>query len=379
MNTVCHGDNRTLRCHECNFVVKVPLLAHKQKALCPRCGYLLTRKNLFAVERIVAFASSALICLFLALGFSFLGFKANGREQSISIVEGLEVLVEQDYLFLAVIQLLCIAAIPAAILMGLLYLTVPALLQRTPPGAKHVIKGVYALLPWSMAEIFLIGVMVSLIKISSLAEISIGLGFYAFIGFTVFMVLTFLNMDKQQLLGMFEAHSKPKPIDRSLSIQTTLALLFTSVLLYIPANVLPIMTTRFLGNDEPSTILQGVVLLWQSGSYPVATIIFIASVLVPVAKLIILFWLTFSVSKETKIKQTERIFWYRITEFIGRWSMVDVFVVAILVSLIQLGNTMSIYPGPAALAFCAVVVLTMLAAMTFDTRLIWTEDGHDRN
>ena len=115
----------------------------------------------------------------------------------------------------------------------------------------------------------------------------------------------------------------------------------------------------------------GVLLMWEHGSYPVALVIFVASIMVPLAKLGSLIWLCWSVSrKETRLLR-QRTSLYRITEFVGRWSMVDVFVVAILVALIQLGGILTIRPGPAALAFSGVVIITMLAAESFDPRLIW--------
>lgn len=155
------------------------------------------------------------------------------------------------------------------------------------------------------------------------------------------------------------------------SLQRTLALLFTAVILYIPANVLPIMTTLQLGKGEPSTILGGVVLLIKLGSYPIAAVIFIASVMVPLAKLLALFYLVWTAyqAEPASAIQCTRI--YRMTELVGKWSMVDVFVVAILVALIQLTGLLVILPGPAAVAFGGVVVATMLAAHAFDTRLIW--------
>ena len=125
------------------------------------------------------------------------------------------------------------------------------------------------------------------------------------------------------------------------SISRTLALGLTSVILYIPANVFPIMTTQQLGSSLDSTILGGVILLWQMGSYPVAAVIFIASVLVPLGKLIALGALCWSVIRGHVARRRERTVLYRITEFVGRWSMVDVFVVAILVALIQLGGVLS--------------------------------------
>ncbi len=155
------------------------------------------------------------------------------------------------------------------------------------------------------------------------------------------------------------------------SLQRTLALLFTAVLLYIPANVLPIMTTTQLGTTEPSTILGGVVLLIHHESYPIAAVIFIASVMVPTGKMMSIVWLCWSVSRRQKTSHQQRTKMYRVTEFVGKWSMTDVFVVAILVALIQMGGLLSITAGSAAIAFGGVVVVTMLAAESFDPRLIW--------
>ena len=154
-------------------------------------------------------------------------------------------------------------------------------------------------------------------------------------------------------------------------LQWTVALVVTAALLYIPANVLPIMTTSTLGKPTDSTILGGVVLLIHHGSYPIAAVIFIASVMVPISKLIALSWLCWTVARGEPRSYRERTRMYRLTELVGKWSMTDVFVVAILVALIQLGGLMQITPGPAAVAFGGVVIFTMLAAEFFDPRLIW--------
>jgi paraquat-inducible protein A len=159
------------------------------------------------------------------------------------------------------------------------------------------------------------------------------------------------------------------------SIQRTCALLATAVLLYIPANMLPIMTTTQLGRATHSTILGGVVLLAHHGDYPIAAVIFIASVFVPIGKLCTLSWLCWTVARRQPTSHRERARMYRLTELVGKWSMTDVFVVAILVALIHLGGLLRITPGPAALAFGGVVISTMLAAHTFDPRLIWDHLG----
>jgi len=158
---------------------------------------------------------------------------------------------------------------------------------------------------------------------------------------------------------------------KSDSIQRTLALLVTACLLYIPANLYPIMYTDQLGSTEASTILGGVVLLIDLGSVPVALVIFVFSVMVPTGKIMAIFYLVWTVERHSVLGPRQRSIMYRVTEFIGKWSMVDVFVVAILVALVQVGGLLVIRPGIAALSFAGVVIVTMLAAESFDSRLIW--------
>ncbi len=153
------------------------------------------------------------------------------------------------------------------------------------------------------------------------------------------------------------------------SLQRTWALMIGALLLYFPANLLPILRVDSVTGDSASTIMGGVVQFWQQEDYPVAIIIFSASVMIPVIKIIAIVVLCLAARNGRNARTMTRL--YRVTEVIGRWSMVDVFVVAILVAVVQLGSTISIHPGAAALSFAAVVVLTMLAAMSFDPRLIW--------
>ena len=155
------------------------------------------------------------------------------------------------------------------------------------------------------------------------------------------------------------------------ALTRTWALMISAGLLYLPANLLPVLDVESsVKGTQKSTIISGVIQFWQDGDYPVAIIIFTASVLIPILKVIALVWLCIAARRGTTHPVgTTRL--YRVTEFIGRWSMVDVFVVAILVGVVQLGAVMSIRPGAGVLAFAGVVILTMLAAMSFDPRLIW--------
>jgi len=160
-----------------------------------------------------------------------------------------------------------------------------------------------------------------------------------------------------------------------LNLQRSWVFLLTALLLYFPANFLPIMITNSLGTRTSNTIAGGVLLLWDHGSYFIASIIFIASLLVPIVKFIALFALCLSETFDLRLDAYNKTTIYRMTEYVGRWSMIDVFVVAFLAGFIQMGEIMSIYPGPAALAFAAMVIFTMLAANSINPKQFW--DKHD--
>jgi paraquat-inducible protein A len=154
-------------------------------------------------------------------------------------------------------------------------------------------------------------------------------------------------------------------------LSRTWALVLAALVLYIPANALPITITSALGTKQADTILSGVIYFLQTGSWEIAVVIFVASVFVPLAKLAILLFLLISVQYRSCWRPRDRTSLYRLTELVGRWSMVDIYVVTILVALVKLGAIATIEAGPAAIYFAAVVVITMIAAESFDPRLIW--------
>jgi paraquat-inducible protein A len=155
------------------------------------------------------------------------------------------------------------------------------------------------------------------------------------------------------------------------SIQYTWALVIAAAICYIPANLLPVLSTTTLGSTESDTIMGGVVFLYTSGSWPLALIVLVASVMVPLGKLVALAYLLITVQRRSLGSNRERTQLYRVVEFVGRWSMLDVFVDTFTVALVQLSPLMSVEPGAGVLFFAAVVVLTMIAAESFDPRLIW--------
>ena len=163
------------------------------------------------------------------------------------------------------------------------------------------------------------------------------------------------------------------------SLSRSWAYLVAATILYIPANLLPIMLTTKMYNTETSTIVSGVIELWQAGAWDLAIIVFTASVVVPILKIVLLSFLLISTQRKSTWRQPERTRLYRVIEYIGHWSMLDVFVVALLITLVHFHKLALVQAGPGIVAFGAVVVLTMLASMSFDPRLIWDTDEPDQH
>lgn len=409
------GSRRRLRaCHECDWVSALPPLSPGDKANCPRCGHTLAQRHFRPAERSLALALSSLVALAIALSFNFVRFEFSGIGNRINLLETVTAMISFDQSIVAICVVLAIVVLPTLYLCGVVWLQI-GLLQRDPlPASRQIARSLVHLHPWMMADVFVIGALVALIKVGGLADISIGISFWAFCLYAVLLLLTMQSIDSDWLwfslapepLAPENTQTGATAAPQSLggcttcglvnrldargrgrcrrcsetlhdrlpnSLQRTWALLFAAAVLYIPANVYPIMTTTYLGNSDPSNIISGVVELWHGGSAPVAVVIFVASILVPVSKLIALVWLCLAARRGNGHRAFVRTRLYRVVEFIGRWSMVDIFVVSILTALIRAGALMSITPGPAALAFACVVIVTMLAAFAFDPRLLWQE------
>ena len=392
----------------------LPPLKPGEKASCPRCEHTLVKRHRYPAQRSMALAISALVALILAVSFPFVRFSVSGIGNEIELTQTATTLIGFHQPVVAIAVIMSIVVLPAVYLIGLIWLQFSLLINRKLAFSKDVARSLTHLTPWLMTDVFIVGALVSLIKIAGIAQITLGASFWAFCAFAVLLLFTIQSVDADWMWFSLEDGEPLAPkgtqagttaarqgvigcttcglINRSNedarksrcircherlhsryphSLQRTWALLAAAIVMYIPANIYPIMNTVSLGNESPSTIIGGVVELIQMGSWPIALVIFVASVIVPVGKLVALVWLCLVVNRSSELNAHNRTVIYRVTEFIGRWSMVDVFVVAILVALIRAGSLMSITPGPAALAFGSVVVLTMLAAMMFDPRLIW--------
>ncbi len=181
-----------------------------------------------------------------------------------------------------------------------------------------------------------------------------------------------VNKDTKGVVYCRRCHQKVYH-DKGYSYQQSLAYLITAMILFIPANLYPMLSTNTLGETTTNTIIGGIVVLWEHGSYPIALIILFASVFVPILKFILISYLLISAKYGRLSQKIDKQKLLYITEIIGPWSMIDVFVVAILAALVQL-SIVQIEPGPATTAFAAMVFFTLLSALTFDTRLIWEKN-----
>jgi paraquat-inducible protein A len=170
---------------------------------------------------------------------------------------------------------------------------------------------------------------------------------------------------------------EPLRLRHRASLERALACLLAGTILYVPANALPVMHTSSILGEEDDTIMSGVLVLLNTGSWPLALLVFFASIFVPVFKLVTIAMLVVTARRHSAWAPLQRTKLYRIVEFVGRWSMLDVYVITVLVSLVRFQGLATIVPGAGALAFAAVVVLTMLAAQSFDPKLIWDATDHE--
>lgn len=400
-------------CEECDHLIETAVAEAGDGIHCPRCHHHISIVHDAPVIAPLAYASAAMIMLFATLMYSFMSFSSAGHTVSMDFAETVRSLIAYGYNELALLLFVTLVIFPVGFLAITIYLHAAILLQVTPRFARSCLLMMRQSKHWLMVDVFLIGILVSLVKVMGMADVGFGLSFWAFCLFTIFLVKTTIVTDLpwlwQRLVTPLQPVSVPSGHPSALrndyqlchfcgnlnSVEVTecprcehqvharkdpnldrvLAFLIASVILYIPANVLPIMDTSLLGGSDPATIMGGVILLWKLESYPVAMVIFIASVMVPLAKMVAIAWLAYVVKSDKSHDPKRQLQLYRLTEFVGRWSMIDVFVVAILAALIRIDGLIAIYPGPATVSFAGVVILTMISAMSFDPRLIWDSDN----
>jgi paraquat-inducible protein A len=383
-----------ISCHDCGVLHKRAPLRPREKARCVRCRSVLYRGIYSDASRMAAITLGAIFTFLIAQFFPIVELEVGGYNSSATLLGAIRVLWMEQMQLVAVVVFLFTILLPAVELGSLLYVTLALRAGHRPPGFDHLLRAVGAARRWGMTEVLMIGILITIVKMTSLAQV---------------VVQTLWNIGEHlpgprrvaQTTFHYEALVRGAPLlachscglvasekrharhqycarcgatlhrRRPDSVGRTWAFLLAATILYIPANLLPVMYTHSLFGKEDDTIISGVVYFWTSGSPALAIIIFIASIVVPVLKLAALSLLALTAQRRSRWQPMQRTLLYRIVEFVGRWSMLDIFVITLTVALVRFQSLAVITAGPGALAFCAVVVLTMLASMQFDPRLIW--------
>ena len=403
---------RSHECQSCGLLQIVPPLGPGISAHCNRCGTTLHRARRHPIEHSLALTLAALVLLVLMSATTLMSVETAGIELQAGLFSGPMELVERGMFSLALVVVFVTVLAPFGKLLGTLYVLVGLQMARPPRHLRQVFVLVGRLSPWSMIEIFVFGVLVAYVKLGDLVTIHLGTGVFALFVLTFVMVWADGALDRQAVWDALDQSSSAERTPRNLLVQPpatgaigcescdlvsipaageahcprcgvalharkpnslarTWALVIAAAVLYIPANLYPVLTVMQLGAGAPSTILGGVEELISSRMYPLAALVFFASIAVPMLKLVGLsvMLITVQIGRTEWLRDRTRL--YHFVRWIGRWSMIDIFMESLLGALVRFGSVITIEPGFGAVAFCAVVILTMFAAETFDPRLMW--------
>lgn len=410
-------------CMGCGLFQVVPELGPDMRSQCLRCGSLLRRTRRAPLDRGLALNVAALVLYVIVWTAMLMKVSTAGIVHETSLVSGPLELVRQGLWPLALAVAFTTGLAPLVKFAGAIYVLTGLKLRSPPPNLRGVFLFVRRIGTWSMLEVLLLGVFVAYTKLGDMVHMDIGPAVYALGLLTVVVVWADTVLEPNAVWEAIErtgqTHApmtEPRPLAfrpgavgceacglvsvpaghgarcprcgsalharKPDSLNRTWAFVIAGAILYIPANYYPVLSVVQAGAGAPSTILGGVEELLASQLYPLALLVFFASILVPIFKLIglaLMLAATMLVSTEAgaNLLLRQRTHLYYVVAWIGRWSMVDIFMESLLGALVQFGVIATIEPGVGAVAFCAVVILTIIAAETFDPRLMW--DAAARN
>jgi paraquat-inducible protein A len=354
-------------CPDCGLVQALPAIAEHEVARCVRCHRLLK------VPEALSRASFALIVAALLLWIPgclapLMTVYAGGAARTTNLIGCAVKLWGTGYAPLGMLVLMLMLVIPSVFM--LLLIIAQASRIYPPIRAERCRMWAQHLRPWLMTEVFVVGACVAYSRIQSVANVAIDAGGWCLAGSALLLLASLA------LLGEYSARPQwqsLESVERSgtASMHATAALVFAGLVLYIPANLLPVLQIESYGAITHSTILGGVVELVHYDLWPLAVIVFMASVVVPLAKLFGLSWLLWQTHRRSPRLLRQRTRMYRLIDTIGRWSNIDVFMISILSAVVQFGALTQVRPEQGALAFAAVVLITMIAARSFDPRVMW--------
>ncbi len=400
-----------LRCPDCDLLHAVPPLPRGGTARCRRCRALLLRRRGHGLENACLLTLAAAPLFVIANLFPFLVLDLPGGEQSSRLLSASWSLLAHDMPVVGLLVFFLVFLAPATVLLVDLLVLGPLSRGRRPPVAARLFRLVEHVRPWAMLDVYLLGIIVAYVKLRDIASIEFGPGFFAFLGTLLLLVAADAILEPGQVWKRFGRQTRAAlgalrtlgdlvschgcrqllrlrtaADGRALlcprcggavhrrapaSLSRSWAYLVAAVALYLPANILPVMTVTYLGKTRSDTILSGVHELALAGMWPLALLVFFASFVVPIVKMVGLAYLLLSIRFGWRTGPRARTRLHRLIAYLGRWSMIDVFVVGLLAALVTAGNLVLIVPELGAAAFALVVVLTMLASDSFDVRLIW--------
>ncbi|MCP1659433.1 paraquat-inducible protein A [Neisseria perflava] len=406
----------TVDCPDCGKRTDIPRLVQGQEAHCPTCNHEIVEVEGNPYLAPPAFTATALILMVFVYSMMFVRVEMVGVVSILSLPSMMKMLIVQDFGFLAEVMFALTFGTPVLFLLLCLYVYTALLTERALPALFWATRVLVRLRHWIMVDVFFIATLVAYIKLSAVAAVEFGPAFYLMLGLAVMLVRTSVSIPQhwvyykiQRILGYNAIQTaSPQRIccsrclyfrdaaeeicgvcgadlyrRRPHSLRVSLAFLLAAAVLYVPANLLPIMISSNPTAVEINTIFNGIVYMWNDGDKLIAVIIFCASILIPMLKIVSMTVLILSASICRPLFAAPKMaVLYRLTEAVGRWSMIDIFVIIILMSAFHT-NIARVVPGEAALYFCLVVLLTMLSAYYFDPRLIWdrisVSDGLENN
>lgn len=376
-----------LTCRLCTQAHHAVPLRRGDAARCARCGALLARRSWLGRDAALAFTLTGFVLAVPAVMFPLVTVDKLRNERIGYLLSGVEALWERGMPFLAIWVLLCGAITPLLLLGTLAGLLAPARLGLPVVFGSTLRRAAHALERWSMPEVYVLAVLVALTKLGTLVNVHVELGFWCYCAMAVMILAAWRNYELDPATHPPRPHaagpvaSLPGSSGSTASPARPLALGLAAAVMLVPANLLPVLNTNTGGAPQSDTIMSGIISLWEDGMLVIAAIVFAASILIPLLKLVGLGWLVLAArghparggrgvpAKPLACRRNTRL--YAVLEFIGRWSMLDVFLVAFLAGLVQFGALASIEPRPGIVAFAAAVVLTVLATDAFHPRHLW--------
>ncbi|MGA8707505.1 MAG: PqiA/YebS family transporter subunit [Steroidobacteraceae bacterium] len=397
-----HPEKDTIACPDCGLVQRLPPSRPKTVIECARCEHRLTRATRVGIEAPLAFSAAGLTLLLPAALMPLMSLVSFGIQRQNWLPTGVGALWRDGFNAVAALIFLFSIGIPFLYL-GILVWVLGSLQLRAGARLGRLFRWAVELRPWAMTEVYLVGCCVAYTRLQDVGNVHVGVGGWCLMGATLAVLVAGITLDESVVWDAMPYHGEAwVPSARSIGCDTcdlllparqigapcprcgtrlrrrksdtlarTLALVIAGFVLYLPANLLPVLDIERFGHDQPNTILTGVRELIAAGLWPLAIVVFAASIVVPLMKLCGLSLMLAMTHRRSGRWLFGRTLLYRFIDFIGRWSSIDLFMISILVALVQFGALTRVKPEGGAMAFAAVVVITMFASRCFDPRVMW--------